>query len=434
MRAAPSRVSRLAACTAALLLALVARAADAAVATAPHAAAPEAAAPENPALETAAAAAARATLARLAVLRAARPGDGLLGFIQAMQHATLGERDAALRELRALQGRRLGLIPVEGFGFDALWPDAEFQRVRAALAAEETPVASAPVLHRLPDAHLVPEGIAWDGAQRRLYLGSLRHRIVAVDASGRTREFVGAAAGLDAVLGVSVDAPRARVCAVTTNAFEDSARVALRNAVACFRLRDARLGTRIEAPDAAQLNDLAIARDGAIYATDSGGHGLFRAAPGATRFERVGEAGAFRGINGIALAPDGALYAALATGVARVDPATGAVALLPQPDDVVTGGIDGLCWYAGDLIGVQNVFNPARVVRIRLADDGRRVTGLAVLQTHHHPTFDEPTTAAIAGDRLVVIANSYVGRYRPDGTLREPDTMRGTALLAIELR
>lgn len=385
--------------------------------------------PPDPAL-----AAARATLERVRELRRERPRDGLLPFVQAMQHSTLGERSAALQELRSLVGRKLGLVPVEGFGFDALWRDPEFQRIRGRLAAEERRVVSATVLHRLQDPSLVPEGIAYDPASRRYFLGSLFHRIVSIDERGRVDEFVGVAADLDAVLGLYVDAPRGRLCAVTTNAFENSGRKSLRNAIACFRLADAQPDARLVAPDAAQLNDLAIAADGTIYATDSGGGSVYRASPGAERLALLGTAGALRGANGLTLAPDGSLYVALSTGIARVHAETGAAERLPQPDDVVTGGIDGLYWHEGGLLGVQNVFNPARVVRVRLSGDGRRVDGLDVLQSRHHPSFHEPTTGTVVADRFVVIANSYVGRFQPDGTLRHPETMRGTDLLAIPLR
>jgi hypothetical protein len=107
---------------------------------------------------------------------------------------------------------------------------------------------------------------------------------------------------------------------------------------------------------------------------------------------------------------------------------------LPQPDDVVTGAIDGLYWHEGALVGVQNVTNPGRVVRIALADGGTRVTGLTVLQSHHHPALDEPTTGAIVEDALYVIANSSVGRYQSDGTFREPERVRPPRVIAVPLR
>ena len=81
------------------------------------------------------------------------------------------------------------------------------------------------------------------------------------------------------------------------------------------------------------------------------------------------------------MSPDGTLYVTLSTGIARVNIATGEPTRLPQPDTVVTGGIDGLYWHEGDLLGVQNGPNPGRVIRVALTDKGSRIArryGLAV--------------------------------------------------------
>jgi hypothetical protein len=130
----------------------------------------------------------------------------------------------------------------------------------------------------------------------------------------------------------------------------------------------------------------------------------------------------------------GIVYVALSTGIARVQPSTGQTMRLPQPDNVVTGGIDGLYWHEGDLVGVQNVSNPGRVVRIALADKGQRIRALTVLQSHHHPAFVEPTTGVVVGDALHVIANSHVTAYQPDGTIRQPEALQPTAIVAVPLR
>ena len=161
---------------------------------------------------------------------------------------------------------------------------------------------------------------------------------------------------------------------------------------------------------------------------------LFRKKPDEAKLTRFGAAGTLRGANGIALDADGMLYAAISTGIVRVDTDTGEPTRLPQPDTVVTGGIDGLYWHEGDLIGVQNVTNPGRVVRITLTDKNTRIGGLTVLQSYHHPDFDEPTTGAIARSALYVVGNSYVGHYQPDGTIKNAADLKGTAIIAVPLR
>ncbi|MCE9659816.1 MAG: hypothetical protein K8R60_14745 [Burkholderiales bacterium] len=379
--------------------------------------------------------AARASLERIRALRAQRPGDGLLAYYQASAHVALGEREAALAELRSLFGRRLGIVPAAGTGFDSLWADPEFQSVRERLASEEPRTADAPPSFRLADPRLIPEGIAWDAARKRFLVGSIAQRkIVAVERRGKTRDFSRPEDGLDAVLGLAVDARRRRIYAVSTNGFEDSARTARRNAVVVYDLGRGRKVARHDVPEALQLNDVAVAADGTLYVSDSEAGSLFRMRPGERRFTLFGTAGAARGANGVAVAPDGTVYVTLSTGIGRIEPRDGRLARLPQPDSVVSGGIDGLYWHEGDLIGVQNSTNPGRVIRLRLADGGKRIDGLVVLQSHHHPAFVEPTTGAIAGSAIHVLANTFVGRYQPDGSVRDATTVQPTTVLAVPLR
>ena len=392
------------------------------------------AAPPLHAADDAAATAARASLERVRAMRAERPGDGLLVYYQAVVHAMLGERDAALAELRSLVGRRLGIVPARGTGLDALWSDPEFQAVRERLAADEPRTADAPVAFRLNDARLLPEGIAFDPAGRRYFFGSLAQRkIVVTDGGGTVRDFSRPDDKLDTVLGLAVDARRRELFAVSTNGFEDSAKVERRNAVLRYDLKRGRLAARHDAPAAQQLNDVAVGPDGTLYATDSEAGTVFRLRPGESVLTPFGKPAVARGANGIAASPEGALYVTLSTGIGRIDPRDGSMKRLDQPDNVVTGGIDGLYWYRGDLVGVQNTPNPGRVIRIRLDPAGQRIVGLTVLQSHHHPAFAEPTTAAVGERALYVLANTHVGHYQPDGTIKDPEALRPTAVLAVPL-
>jgi hypothetical protein len=385
-------------------------------------------APDDPSV------AARASLERIQALRKERPGDGVLVFYEALMHVTLGERDAALELLRSLKGRKLGLIPVRDAGFDLVWDDPEFQKIRKALADEEPQTPASPVAFRLKDPKLIPEGIAYDAEGMRFFIGSVaQHKIVTAYAK-ELSDFSSPADKLDAVLGLAVDPTHRHLYAVTTNGLEESAKKQRRNAVVQYDLKDGRLIDRFLAPDAMQLNDLAVAPDGILYVTDSETGSLFRKKLEEKTLTKFGATGALRGANGIAVAPDGALYVTLSTGIARVDMTTGEPTRLPQPDTVVTGGIDGLYWHDSDLIGIQNSSNPGRVIRIALADKGMRIAGVTVLQSHHHPEFDEPTTGAIAHGALHVIGNSYVGHYQPDGTIKDAADLKRTAIVAVPLQ
>lgn len=399
-----------------------------------------ASAPALPASAPASAPAAEPTplerqLKRIRELRGERPGDGLLVYYEALTLASMGQAGPAVAALKQLEGRRLGLVPTKGAGFDAVWADPDFQASRRRLMEDEPATEPAPVVLRLKDPRLIPEGIAYDGRRKVHYLGSIAQRkLVAVNARGEVNDFSKPADNLEAVLGLAVDAPRDRLCAVSTNGFELAARQQRRNEVVCWSLAKGRVIHRVAVPDALQLNDLAFARDGTLFATDSAAGSLWVLRPGERRFMRVGDAGGLRGANGVAVSPDGGVYVTLSTGIARVNALTGHIVRLPQPDDVATGGIDGLYWHEGDLVGIQNVTNPGRVVRIALTEDGQRIRGLTVLQSHHHPAFNEPTTGVIVGDELRVIANSHVAAYQPDGTIENAQALLPTVVLGVPLR
>ena len=377
----------------------------------------------------------RASLERIQNLRKERPGDQVLVFFQALTHINLGERDSAFELLSSLKGRKLGLIPVRDLGFDAVWGDPKFQSILKELVDEEPKTPDSPVAFRLKDAKLIPEGIAYDTKGKRFFIGSIAQRkIIVTDAKGQARDFSRASDNLDAVLGLAVDAARGLLYVVSTNGFLEEAKTERRNSVFLYDLEDGLLMDTFDAPEATQLNDLAIAADGTLYVTDSMTATLFRKKTNEETLTRFGATGALRGGNGIALGADGALYVASSTGILRVDPNTGEPTRLPQPDSVMTGGIDGLYWHEGNLLGIQNSTNPGRVIRIALTEKGTKIGGVSVLQSHHHPDFDQPTTGAIADGALYVIGNSYVGSYQPDGRFKDVKGLRGTAIVAVPLR
>jgi sugar lactone lactonase YvrE len=376
----------------------------------------------------------RAQLERIQSLRKERTGDGVLVFYEAITRIELGEREAAFALLRSLQDRKLGLVPVRDVGFEAVWNDPEFQKIRQKLANEEPRTAEAPVAFRLNDSKLIPEGIAYDPKQERFFVGSVaQKKIISANRKGEVKNFSRPEDKLDCVLGLFVDAPHQQLYAVTTNGFLDEAQKQRRNAVVRYDLKNGLLVNRYDAPDANQLNDLTIAPDGTIYATDSATGTLFRKRPAEKTLTPFGAKSAVPGANGITLGEDGNLYVAISTGVAKIDLSTGAPTRLSQPDTVVTGGCDGLYWHSGDLVGIQNVTNPGRVIRIALTDQGTRIRGVTILQSHHHSEFSEPTTGAVMGDAFYVIANSYVGHFQPNGSLKDPENLKATAIVAIPL-
>jgi sugar lactone lactonase YvrE len=335
-------------------------------------------------------------------------------WLLAEGYAQAGDKPKALDALKRVADLRMGFMPVEDSAVQRFAGDPDYDALVGRMAAEQAPVRRAKVAFTLKTAGLVPEGLAYDAAGRRLFIGDGPSRtILAVDASGAERVFAGP---LEAPpLGMTVDAKARRLWAASTNAFWDAAQK--RSALIAFDLATGRPARTVTSPEALSFNDVALAPNGDLWATDSLGGQVFRLKAGAAALERVTPQGAMAYPNGIALSDDGRhVFVAQGASLRRIDAATGEVLALPQPDNLTTLGIDGLYWRNGALVAVQNGGTAGRVLRLKLSPARDAIAGFEVLEAGN-PHFEIPTTGAPAGDRLYVLANAQLMRMRPDGSV-----------------
>ena len=371
---------------------------------------------------------------RLETAAADTPDDPVLAYFVALQRAREKDADGALAALERTLAQGDGFLPTAEM-FPSLKDDPRFVALRERFAARLPSRVDGEVVFTLSDRLLIPEGIAYDPAERVFYVGGIAHKgIYRIVSESTLRPLSGPKDGLDAILGIAIDARRRMLYAVSTNAITDAGRAQRRNAVKTYDLRKTSLVRSIDVPGASQLNDLAVAPDGTLLVTDSGGGGVWRIDPQAGRVDALVPLGKAPGANGIAIPPrgDGA-YVAASRRPLRVDLRSGEVLPLPLPARENAAAIDGLYWHDGALIGVQNVTTPARVVRLRLAADGRSITAVETLQSHHQAAFDEPTTAAIAPDGLYVLARTDVSRFNAKGEIDGREDVKPPLVLRIRL-
>ena len=380
-------------------------------------------------------AAAERTIKRVEKTMEQRPNDGLLHFYMAMFQAQAGHRDKSLEWLKKVADRRMGFVPTQGGGFDDLWADEEFQKLRAEMKASQPTVADAKEVFRLPRAAkaFIPEGIAYDPAAKRHLIGSIaERRILQRSRSGKFSDFSSPSDGLKAVLGLRIDPRRNLLYAVSTNGFSLREGEAPETGLFVYDLKTQKLRARYYAPEATNLNDVAVGPNGEVLVTEGTG-AVYRLDETAGDLVYQVPPGSMAGSNGITIASDGKrAYVAISTGIAGIDLASNEVARLTQPDDLATGAIDGLYYHEGDLIAVQNFINPGRILRLHLDDAGKVIESMTVLQVNH-PLLDEPTTGAIVDKHLHVIANSSVLSVQPDGSLRDEATLVPAVILAVPL-
>jgi outer membrane protein assembly factor BamB len=175
------------------------------------------------------------------------------------------------------------------------------------------------------------------------------------------------------------------------------------------------------------LNDAVVAPDGSVYVTDSIRPVLYRIGPDGYATDGVETLEVFLefdgtplqyeagfNVNGSAATPDGQ-YLVLAQSntrmLFRVELATGDVSPIDLGGALVNG--DGLVLRGRTLYAVERPqTGDARIVEIMLSGD---LTSGAVISLTTDESFDDPTTAAIARGRLLVV-NSQFGARAPGQT------------------
>jgi len=356
-------------------------------------------------------------------------GAVLYYLVAAKQH--LGETLEALQLLKDCVALHEGFDPSGGASFVGWRPSKEFQDLVDTVHRDFPAVARARLAFQTREKDLVPEGLAYDPQQNVFYLSSLnRRKIVKITPSGeegQVSDFVPAGTQhLLPVLGIRMDPTDSSVWA---NSFTEHGETELLH----FSPSGELLG-RFAPQDAAKhgFNDLVVRKNGEVIVTDSLSGQVYR-------FDRVSRVFAplalHRGLsypNGIALDEgDRQLFIADDLGVVRFDLAGKASAdVIPGPRSTLAGA-DGLYWYKGGLVAVQNGIGAPRIAAFRLSKDGLHVTQTVVLESRSSLT-TLPTTGAIKGSDFYFIANSQIDNMNDDKVL-DPTRLERVRIAAVHL-
>jgi sugar lactone lactonase YvrE len=371
-----------------------------------------------------------------------RPAHGGVIYALASAHALAGDTAGALATLRrfAALGHTADLDA--DADFEALRRLPAYDSLRQTIGRNAAPLVRSRPAFTLAERDLLTEGIAYDPKSRTFFVGSVhRGKILRVDDRGRSTEFVPPGlAGFWAPLGMRVD-PARRVLWVAATALPQTigfdAADAGRSGLFRFDLATGVLSGRYVIPPDGEkhaLGDVAVARNGDVYATDSRGPAIYCVRAGSDSLERFVTSPLLLSAQGLTFDGDErTLYVAdYARGILRLDLATRELRLLETAADVLALGIDGLYFVAGSLVGIQNGVTPHRVVRLRLDAGGDRVEHAEVLE-RAHPNYAEPTLGVMVGRDLYYVAASQWERFRDDGTIDAPETLRSPLVLRLRL-
>jgi DNA-binding beta-propeller fold protein YncE len=359
------------------------------------------------------------------------------GMVRRRLGAALEAKDkaaaiAALRQLAAM-GTSLsvhGQEQVEALiGAEAMAP------IAAIFDANVRPIEASRVYATIPAEHDLVEGVAWDSDLGRLYATTVVDRALLSVGEGQTS--VVASDGLGSLFGAVYDPVHKRLWVASASVPETpKVEPVWIGLVAVDPDRPEGI-VRVAAPAGvtATPGDVAVARDGNVYVSDGMNGAVYRCRPGCSALETLLSPGTLFSAQGMALSRNQKLLyiADRRYGIAVLERSSGRLFQVAGDDRMMLDGIDGLALYGRDLIGLQNAYEPQRIIRLRLSSDGLRVRRLDVLERNHRE-WREITLGAVADDRLLYVANAHWSRYREGGTQVAGAPALPTPVRSLDLR
>lgn len=360
------------------------------------------------------------------------PDRGAALFLLARRYAHLGDLQKAVAMLRECVALDAGFVPdpEKSKSLQPLESNADFRQLLAQARRRYPPVHRAQVAFTVPAKDLFPEGLAVDAANGLFYMGSMhRKKIVKFTLNGSVSDFVKQDLyDLSPVGGVHVDPADHSVWAST------DAGVKQRPELLHFD-RQGNLLERYPSPGKMpyDLNDFVLRGAKEIFVTDTEGNHVYRFDRKSHTFTNMTLWRPVFYPNGITLSRDGnLLFVADMLGVVRVDLRTNESADVDPGAHNTLSGIDGLYWYNGQLLGVQYGTGQFRVMRWKLSEDGRRVTGSETLE-YGTDLVSDPTTGAVLGNSFYFIANTGIYNL-DDDKIVDPAKLEPVHIAVVALK
>ena len=317
----------------------------------------------------------------------------------------------------------------------------EFQTILKKMDENRNPVAKSERVFALSERDLLTEGVAYDPVTDTFWVGSVHHRKIVAVKNGRAADFTSAGDGLWGVFGMKVDEPGRRLWVCTSSVPQMSGfsnDSAGRAAVFQYDLSNGKLVKKYFPPDSSGAHlfgDLTLHSGGDVFVSDSRSGAIYRIAHQSDRMEVFVAPGPFAALQGLAFSNDGNwLFAAdYSQGVFKIDRRTKSISQVVAPKNLTSLGIDGLYFYRGSLLAIQNGISPHRLVRFWLNDDLSQIVRAQILDANH-PDFDEPTLGVIVGEAFYYVARSQWGQFDEEGKIKAPEKLQEPVILKTELQ
>jgi sugar lactone lactonase YvrE len=368
------------------------------------------------------------------------PKNRTLKYNLARGYALTGKTHEAMDILEPLVELGIFLDVDTQKDFNKLKENKRFQTLVAKVKKQKQPLVKSKIAFTLPERNLIPEGITFDKIEKAFYLSSLsKCKIVKVDAQGKITDFVASRQdGLLSVAGMKVDAKQRVLWACNSFGYpHDSLPQELFGSSGVFKydLKTRKLIKKYTLPKQEKhfLNDVTVTPDGTVYLSDSHVPAVYKIDPKKDEIEKFIDLAGQLFPNGITYSPDShKIFVATSAEVVSVDPQTRKITILGHKKNQFIAGGDGMYYYKGSLISIQNTVSKGRIVRLFLDEKQENVTHLEILESQN-PDYAVPTTGTIVKNCLYFISNSQLDKFDNKGKLPPIDKIQETKILKLEL-
>jgi hypothetical protein len=380
------------------------------------------------------------TMARLSELN---PDSADLRLALAITYAAQGDKSKTYDLLLKMKEQGYGIDLTDDPRFEKVHGTEAWNYVVENLKANLKPFGEGKVAFSLPKGDTLFESIAWDPKRGKFLVGSVREgKIYLADKTGKLEEFITPAdgSGLWSVYAMAADPARDLLYVTSASSLyfkgfrqEDFNKVGLFK----FQLSSGKLLHKYLLPSnqgTRTLSSITVGKDGQVFAADGMRNEIYRIEGESLKLVVANPK--LTSIRGMAVTDDGntLYFADYSMGIFGADLKAGnGFPLAHDSTRIVLGGIEGLYWYDGHLVAIENGMSPNRIIRLSLSKDGKSVTGMMPLDVAN-PAFDVPTYGTIAGEDLYFIANSQKSHYGQYGSPKNEKDLQPVNIFRSNLR
>ena len=262
---------------------------------------------------------------------------------------------------------------------------------------------------------VIPEGITIDPVRGTIYVSSIaQKKIIGIDSNGVNQDFITTNQdGFLEGLGMKIDPKNHWLWAVSN---ERQGKWFI-SKVHVFDLRTHSVKQQYILKDTARhlWNDLILHPNGRVYITDTYGSSIYEVDPAKQKLNVFLNDSLIALPYGICFNGNNKIYiATYSHGLIQLDPATKKIsALKAYADSVKAYNLDGLLYWNNTIIGVYNGATDNKdnaIMQYSLNDAGNKIISERTIDKGNDH-FHEPTTAALLGSKLYILANSYLSAY-----------------------